>query len=257
MKRKLILALLLCAFCTFSAKALSVDCASVALAEDAAYLERGTTWVALRRVGEAYGMSVRWDGAAAHVGGVTVQPGLPYLLAGDRCIPSAPVRLKNGTIWVPVRALATALGAQLSWDGTAQHVSLGAAQGIGTGSFYDELDLYWLSRIISAEARGESLDGKIAVGSVVLSRVQSEDFPDTIYDVIFDTAGGVQFSPVKNGTIYNDPTDESVLAAKLVLEGARRAEGCLFFLDPRKSTNFWVPQNRTWAVSIGCHDFYY
>lgn len=47
-------------------------------------------------------------------------------------------------------------------------------------------DLYWLSRIISAESRGESLKGQIAVGNVVLNRVEEDDFPDTIPAVIFD-----------------------------------------------------------------------
>ena len=256
MKQKLISALLALSFCIFPAKALSVDCASVALAENAAYLERGTTWVALRAVGEAYGLPVYWDGEAAHAGDVTAQPGLGYLRVGERYIPSAPIRLKNGTIWVPVRTLAAALGADVGWNAEREAVSLSTRREISQ-SFYDEEDLYWLSRIIHAEAQGESLQGKIAVGSVVMARVQSADFPDTIYDVIFDTAGGVQFTPTKNGAIYNDPNEESITAAKLVLEGEREAEGCLYFLDPRKSTSFWVPQNRTFAVSIGCHDFYY
>ena len=257
MKQKLILALLALSFCIFPVNALSVDCASIALPEQAAYLERGTTWVAFRAASEAYGLAVYWDGEAAHAGEVTAQPGLGYLQVGDRYIPSAPIRLKNGTIWVPIRVMAAALGADVSWNAEREHVTVGAARNSDGQSFYDEQDLYWLSRIIHAEAQGESLQGKIAVGSVVMARVQSEDFPDTIYDVIFDTAGGVQFTPTKNGAIYNTPNEESVTAAKLVLEGEREAEGCLYFLDPRKSTSFWVPQNRTFAVSIGCHDFYY
>ena len=57
---------------------------------------------------------------------------------------------------------------------------------------YSENDLYWLSRIIEAEASGESFSGKIAVGNCVLNRVKSSEFPNTIYDVIFDKNHGVQ-----------------------------------------------------------------
>ena len=85
---------------------------------------------------------------------------------------------------------------------------------------YSEEDLYWLARIISAESRGEPLEGQIAVGNVVLNRVDSDNYPDTIKEVIFDRNHGVQFEPVENGTVYDDPTPTSVLAAKLALEGA-------------------------------------
>jgi N-acetylmuramoyl-L-alanine amidase len=85
--------------------------------------------------------------------------------------------------------------------------------------YYDSDDVKWLSRIINAEAEAEPLEGKIAVGNVVLNRVASDEFPDTIYSVIFDKANGVQFSPTASGAIYNTPTDESVLAAKMCLDG--------------------------------------
>ena len=256
MKQKLILALLALSFCIFPVQALSVDCNGSAIAEQAAYLERGTTWVAFRAVSEAYGLVVWWDGSTAHADDISVRPGATFVRVGERVIPSLPIRIANGTIFVPARVLAQALSADVYWHGRYERVTLGA-RSTETASPYNEDDLYWLSRIIHAEAQGESLQGKIAVGSVVMARVQSKDFPDTIYDVIFDTEGGVQFTPTKNGAIYNTPNEESLTAAKLVLAGEREAEGCLFFLDPRKSTSFWVPQNRTFAVSIGCHDFYY
>lgn len=256
MRQKLILALLVLSFCTFPARALTVDCNGTAIEEKAAYLERGTTWVAFRAASEAYGLFVWWDGSTAHAEDISVRPGARYVRAGERMIPTDPVRIVEGTIFVPARVLAEALKTEIYWHGPYEHVTLGARSAASQNA-YNEDDLYWLSRIIHAEAQGESLQGKIAVGSVVMARVQSEDFPDTIYDVIFDTDGGVQFTPTKNGAIYNTPNEESVTAAKLVLEGEREAEGCLFFLDPRKSTSFWVPQNRTFCVSIGCHDFYY
>ena len=121
---------------------------------------------------------------------------------------------------------------------------------------YTADDLYWMSRIISAESRGEPLVGKLAVGTVVMNRVAGEEFPDSIYDVIFDREWGVQFTPTANGTIYHDPTEESVLAAKMVLEGARVAGDSLYFLAPELTDNHWIMENREYVTTIGCHWFY-
>ncbi|NMA82986.1 MAG: LysM peptidoglycan-binding domain-containing protein [Epulopiscium sp.] len=119
-------------------------------------------------------------------------------------------------------------------------------------------DLYWLSRIIHAEAQGESYQGKVAVGNVVLNRVSSSQFPNSIKGVVFDKQNGyTQFSPVIDGSIYNTPNSDSVRAAKEVLAGAKPVGGALYFLNPQKSTNFWITSNRKYMTTIGKHDFYY
>lgn len=119
-------------------------------------------------------------------------------------------------------------------------------------------DLYWLSRIIHSEAQGESYKGKVAVGNVIMNRVDSELFPNTIKEVIFDKRDGyTQFSPVIDGTIYNSPDAESIRAAKEILEGSKPVGDALYFLNPRKSTNFWIVNNRAYVATIGLHDFYY
>ncbi len=134
-------------------------------------------------------------------------------------------------------------------------MSSGGDQGPSQQGYSDE-DLYWLSRIISAESRGEPLKGKLAVGTVVLNRVASSQFPNTIYDVIFDKRWGGQFEPVRNGTVYQDPTPESVQAAKLCLQGAREAGDSLYFLAPALTNNHWIMENRSYVTTIGCHWFY-
>ena len=91
--------------------------------------------------------------------------------------------------------------------------------------------MYWLSRIICAEAGGESLAGQVAVGNVVLNRVDSDEFPNTIHEVIFDRKHAVQFEPVSNGTVYNEPTETSVQAAKLALQGVNTAGKSLYFFN--------------------------
>ena len=94
------------------------------------------------------------------------------------------------------------------------------------------------------------------MGNVVLNRVKSPDFPDTIYGVIFDDRWGGQFEPVRNGTVYDEPTAESVEAARLCLEGVNTAGDSLYFLAPHLTDNHWTMENRTYVTTIGCHWFY-
>ncbi len=89
--------------------------------------------------------------------------------------------------------------------------------------------VYWLSRIIYAESGNQPLDGKIAVGNVVLNRVASPRFPNSVYEVIFQRN---QFTPAANGSINRTPSAESVVAAKLCLDGANTAGSALYFVNP-------------------------
>ena len=94
------------------------------------------------------------------------------------------------------------------------------------------------------------------MGNVVLNRVNHADFPNTVYGVIFDDRWGGQFEPVRNGAIYNEPTEESVLAAKLCLDGVNTVGNSLYFIAPDLASNHWVMNNRTFVTTIGCHWFY-
>ena len=126
----------------------------------------------------------------------------------------------------------------------------------GPSASYDENDVYWLARIIEAEAGGESGEGKLAVANVVLNRVASSSYPDTIYDVIFDTKYGTQFEPTSNGAIYNTPSEESIEAAKRALSGENNIGGALYFYNPSLVDAVWIRTNCTYIQTIGCHNFY-
>lgn len=221
-----------------------------------------TTYVSLRAAAEvlAPGARVTWEEGTAQVRGagltLAARPGDQWLTVNDRTLylPDG-VRLEDGVTTVPLRAVAAALGGQVDWDREAG-ITLTLGDGTPGPAPYTDGELYWMSRIISAESRGEPLLGKLAVGTVVLNRVASDEFPDTIYDVIFDRKYGVQFAPVANGTVYDEPTGESVLAAKLVLEGARAAEDSLYFIAPELTDNHWTMENQSYVTTIGCHWFY-
>ena len=87
-----------------------------------------------------------------------------------------------------------------------------------TEQTYTEEDLYVLSHIISAEAGNCQREMMIGVGSVVLNRVASDDFPDTIYEVVFQRDPSLQYGPIEDGSYYKDPTPMAVEVAEYLLE---------------------------------------
>ena len=221
-----------------------------------------TTYVSLRTVAQTLrpDADIFWrDGAAwVEADGLTIRacPGEQWLTVNGRAFYIKDgVAFTGDAVLVPVRVLARALGASVDWSREAG-VTVRSGSGGPDARAYTDGDLYWMARIISAESRGEPLLGKLAVGTVVLNRVASREFPDTVYDVIFDRQWGVQFTPVANGTVYDDPTEESVLAAKLVLDGARAAGDSLYFIAPELTSNHWTMEHRTYVTTIGCHWFY-
>ena len=141
---------------------------------------------------------------------------------------------------------------------TGWNVTLSQAKKmVKADSAYDYEDLYWLSRIISAEAKGEGFTGQIGVGTVVLNRVRSSQFPNTVKGVVFDKKYGTQFTPVANGTIYQTPTQSAVIAAKMCLDGYTLSNSVLYFLNPSIATSSWIQNNRKYAFRVGNHEFYY
>lgn len=164
--------------------------------------------------------------------------------------------MSNGKMYAPLKSVAKALSLGYKFNTDAASLSGIAKPITHASSYYAEDAVYWLSRIISAESRGESLLGQIAVGSVVMNRVKSNLYPNTIWGVIFDKKYGVQFSPIIDGSVYAAPSAASVVAAKICLEGFNVNESALFFLYPKYSTSSWIPNNREYLFSIGKHDFY-
>lgn len=115
-----------------------------------------------------------------------------------------------------------------------------------------EEDVRLLAKIINAEAGNQPYKGKLAVGNVVLNRVGSPGFPNTIRKVIYQKG---QFSPVANGAINKKPNEESIKAAKEVLAGSRVVDGdVLFFYNPKISRSSWMSKRKV-VTKIGGHVF--
>ncbi len=109
-----------------------------------------------------------------------------------------------------------------------------------------------LSRIIHGEARGEPHLGRVAVGAVVLNRVLSHRFPNSISEVIYDQG---QFSPVQDGSYQLQPSAASRQAAREAINGKDPTGGALFFYNPDKATDREWTQRREKVVTIGNHVF--
>lgn len=257
-----------------SAAIVSVDINGTSLYQSKDLLKSGVTYVPLRAFVDYIGeFQISWN-SLTQTATVKNQSTIITARVGEKYITSNSIRIYSDAtnllfenrIYVPIRSIAEAMGLTVTWNAyrrlatvSGEYSTEGVPDNSGQGGSSDNInhdDLYWLSRIISAESRGESMAGKIAVGTVVMNRVKSSMYPDTVYDVIFDRKHGTQFTPVASGTIYNNPTAESIEAAKRVLAGERTNSRILFFVNEKLSPNNWISKNRLYILTIGNHKFY-
>lgn len=165
---------------------------------------------------------------------------------------------ENGSVYVPLRSAAKLYLADIRWSESKSTAYITTQRNtiVSGDIMYNTDDVYWLSHIINAESRGEPFYGKLAVGNVVMNRAASGQFPSDIKSVIFDDKFGIQFTPVANGSIYNEPNDECIIAAKMILEGYRISNDILYFIAEALARNLWTVNNCVYVLSIGSHDFY-
>jgi spore cortex-lytic enzyme len=108
-----------------------------------------------------------------------------------------------------------------------------------------------LAKLIHGEARGESFEGQVAVGAVVLNRVHSNAFPSSIPKVIFQKG---QFTAIDDGQFNTKPTQTSYQAARKALNGTDPTNGALYYYNPKIATSLWS-KSRPTLLTIGQHDF--
>ncbi|MBR1456332.1 MAG: cell wall hydrolase [Oscillospiraceae bacterium] len=199
------------------------------------------------------GVDVRWE-----TGQDYARAGARYLYTPGGCL------VYDEALWLPVQAAARLFGAELSVEEGPLRVEMTADSFRlmrGDGDYYPMHyrvdDLYWLSHIIQAEAGQEPLAGQIGVGNVVLNRVSSPLFPDTITEVVLERSGDtVQFEPTDNGSVHREVDEAAMLAACLCLEGFNTVGESLYFVNPLLADDTWFESARTFCVRIGEHDFY-
>jgi N-acetylmuramoyl-L-alanine amidase len=112
-------------------------------------------------------------------------------------------------------------------------------------------DIYLLAKLIHAEARGEPYIGQVAVGAVVLNRIKSENFPDTLEEVIYQPFA---FTAVDDGQINLEPNESAYKAAEDAFAGWDPSYGSLFYYNPITATSAWIFTRET-VTEIGKHIF--
>ncbi len=133
--------------------------------------------------------------------------------------------------------------------GTKTLKALGLS-GNNTGG-YSSSDYNLLARIISAEARGEPYSGQVAVGAVILNRIEHPSFPDTLSGVVYQRGA---FSCLDDGQFYEEVTDSSYRAASDALNGLDPSGGAIYYYNPKTATSKWI-FSREIITTIGNHRF--
>ncbi len=208
------------------------------------YIKQQRTYVPIRFIADAFGMETEWiqDEKKTVLKNETTTIEMwvgsnRLLVNNEEMLMDVCVEGVNGRTMVPIRHFAEILGFTVRWDDITCSVEL-TKEGVEipascllNRSYTDE-DLLWLARIVDVEAHSLSFDAKVAVANVILNRTKSEEFPGTIYEVIFDKKYAKQFPPAhRSGFTSRVPDKTSVIAAKMALEGINNIDKCLYFND--------------------------
>ncbi|MBQ7340180.1 MAG: spore cortex-lytic enzyme [Clostridia bacterium] len=121
----------------------------------------------------------------------------------------------------------------------------------GVTSNYSDADINLLARLIYGEARGEPYVGQVAVGAVVLNRIKSSSFPNTMSGVIYQKYA---FTAVDDGQINLTPNETARKAAKDAMNGWDPSYGAIYYYNPATATSSWIFSRKT-TVTIGRHVF--
>lgn len=156
------------------------------------------------------------------------------------------IETKNAVIYFQKKHYITVDG--IVGTQTAEKIGISLPQ---DDSRSDKGDVYLLARLVYGEARGETYKGKVAVAAVVLNRVSSSLFPNSITSVIYQNNA---FSVINDGQINLSPDTEALRAARDAMNGWDPSGGALFYYNPSKSSNAWI-RTRPVIVVIGDHRF--
>ncbi len=228
-------------------------------------LVNSTTYIPLRAFSDAIGGTIRWDGPSRAAIMSKDGHSFTFYPDKDKCVidgkeTNHPSILYRDLTFIPVRAVSETLGYQVSWDDlyltvkiTAPGVTLAEASKDYTYS-YD--DILYLGKITQIESGYEPFEVKLGVAGVVMNRVKSSQFPNTVKEVIFDTKYGTQFPPAHTDKINVTPSKESMIAAKCVLHGVQVVGKSLYFIDTDVAPKSWAHKNRPFHSTIDDMSFY-
>lgn len=234
-----------------------------------AFVKSGTAYIALSDIGEMYSVDIRTQ--VTDSGFTASAPGLELSAERDAGYAEANFRyiyLPQGYItcgqdvYLPLDAIGRifSLTCELTDAGTVEISTVQVRMISGSEDYYSTHfsadELYWLPHVAYVEALDEPLAGIMGVISVVLNRVESKKFPDTIFEVLYDTDTVVQFTPAATGSMHGKPPELYYIATYLVLEGYNTVGKSTYYVNPANNGNYWFRENRTYVTAIGNHEFY-
>ncbi len=131
----------------------------------------------------------------------------------------------------------------------AMGITSSSSSSSSSSNYNSNLNL--LARVIYGEARGEPYTGQVAVGAVVMNRIKSSSFPNTLSGVVYQSGA---FDAVKDGQVNLTPNDTARKAAQDALNGWDPSYGAIYYFNPSTATNKWI-WSRPMTVTIGKHRF--
>ena len=227
--RKALIAVLLIVFCGVAAFALFTPTGTA----DAEVLKSGSTGALVRTVQTKLKNWGYYTGTVDGVYGPKTVAAVKYF------------QQKNGLTQDGVVGAKTAAAMGITLTSSSSSSSSSSSGNYSSG------DSYLLAKCIYAEARGEPYTGQVAVGAVILNRVRSSKFPNTISGVIYQPYA---FTCVSDGQINLTPDANAKKAAQDALNGWDPTGGCLYYYNPATATSSWI-WSRTVMLSIGKHNF--
>lgn len=215
----------------------------------------------LWKIAQACGTTVQALKSFNGLGGDTIYPGQVLRVPAGGAAGTYVVR-RGDSLWLISRKFGTTVDRLMAANGLKSTViKPGQALAVPAGSAatlasrgavtLSSADLSLLARLVEAEAGGEPYVGKVAVAAVVLNRVRSSRFPNTVRAVIYQAG---QFTPVSNGRINLPAGEESLRAARDAAGGWDPTNGALFFFNAAKTSNAYMHSLQV-SLRIGNHSF--
>lgn len=233
-----------------------------------AFVKEDTAYMSLRDIGEIYDIEISLklsdEGFSASAPGLEMSgtQGSGYITANCRYLYVPDGYIVCGEdVYLPLDAICRVFGLSAGEYMDGVNFSTAEARLISGGENYYELnfsaeELYWLPRISYAEAYEQPLAGMMGVCNVVLNRMAAEGFPDTVFEVVYETNHVVQFTPAEQGGLRSEPDEIYYIAAYLVLEGYNTVGDSLYFVNPDGGVGNWFRENLEYVTRIGDHEFY-
>lgn len=224
-----------------------------------------STYIPLRAFSDAIGATISWDAkesAATITKGnhcFVFYSGRDYCYINGEQTSHKAIEYKD-LLFVPVRAMTTALGYGVEWDSAYLTVKITAGnisvpENCRDYSYTYE-DMLYLARITQIECGSQPFATKLGVANTVMNRVRSNQFPNSVKGVIFDTKYGTQFPPAHTSSFNITPSKSNMLAAKCALNGINNVSTSLYFTSKTSAPNSWAHKNRTHYTTIGNICFY-